>query len=317
MHTNFRDAYRNFAAQMPDLPLFVQPWYLDVVCQDGAWDAAIVQKNGQAVAALPFFLKQKWGWRYISTPPLCKHMGPYLLPEYRSLKWEMRLYTELIEQLPVGIAAFEQNFHYTVENWLPFYWAGFQQTTLYSYVLPLLDSEEVIFKRIEKNYRNKILSAEKRLNVQDDLPVTELHRLMGLTFERQGLNSTVSLSLLQALVAALAEHHCGKLFFATDPQTNAVHSAALLAWDNHSAYYLTSGDDPNLRASGAGVLLKWAAIRYAKNVLGVPLFDFEGSMMRAIEQGRRDFAAQQRPYFRVRHEWSAWWKWAKWLRGRL
>lgn len=316
MHTNQRDAYRNFAAQVPDLPLFVQPWFLDVVCTNDTWDAAIVQKNGQAVAALPYFLKQKWGWRYISTPPFCKHMGPYLLPEYRSLKWEMRLYSELIEQLPAGLAAFEQNFHYSVENWLPFYWAGFQQTTLYSYVLSLEDSEEAIFRRIAKNYRSKIRSAEARIEVRDDLPVNELYRLIGLSFERQGLNSSISLSLLQTIFTTLSERGQGKLFFATDPQTNALHAAALLAWDSHSAYYLSSGDDPKFRTSGASVLLKWTAIRYAKNVLGVPLFDFEGSMMRAIEQGRRDFGAHQRPYFRVRREWSAWWKWAKWLRGR-
>lgn len=314
MHTNNRDAYRSFAAKVPDLPLFVQPWYLDVVCKKDAWNAAIVQKNGRVVAALPFFMKQKWGWQYISTPPLCKHMGPYLLPEYRSLKWQMRLYAELIEQLPPGLAAFEQNFHYDVTNWLPFYWASFKQTTLYSYVLPLDDSEEMIFQRVEKNYRNKIRAAESRLELRDDLPITELHRLMRLSFERQGLNSSVSLALLQALFTELSEHRCCKLLFAAEPQTGALHSAALLVWDQHSAYYLLSGDDPNLRASGAGVLLQWAAIRYAKNVAGVPLFDFEGSMLRAIEQGRRDFGAQQRPYFRVRREWSVLWKWGKWLR---
>ncbi len=305
------EAYQKFAAETPDLPLFMQPWYLDAVCEGGVWDAALVQKGGRTVAVLPYFLKQKLGWRYVSMPQICKQMGPYLLPEFRALKWEMRLYEELIGQLPPNLAAFEQNFNYAVTNWLPFYWKGFKQTTMYSYVIPLEGPEELIFKNIEKNYRQKIRAAEQRLTIREDLPLTELHRLVGLSFKRQGLDTPIDFEFLQSLFSALSKYQCGKLFFATDPANGQVHSAALLAWDQTSAYYLMSGDDPALRSSGAAVLLKWAAICYAKRTVGVPLFDFEGSMMRGVEQGRRDFGAQQRPYFRVRREWSVFWKWAK------
>jgi hypothetical protein len=62
------------------------------------------------------------------------------------------------------------------------------------------------------------------------------------------------------------------------------------------------------------VLLQWEAIMYAKNALNLSVFDFEGSMLPEVEQGRRDFGAKQQPYFRVRKEWSSWWKWGKALR---
>lgn len=314
MNHHHRDAYRSFAAHAPDLPLFMQPWYLDAVCKGGSWDAAMVQKAGRTVAVFPYFLKQKLGQRYVAMPQLCKQMGPYLLPEYRALKWEMRLYKELLEQLPPGLAAFEQNFNYGVANWLPFYWEGFQQTTFYSYQLLLNESEEWIFNNIQKNYRQKIRAAEARLAVRHDLPLAELHRLVGLSFERQGLRQPLDFSFLEGLYTKFCEHGCGKLFFAIDPTTSQVHSAALLAWDRNTAYYLMSGDDPALRSSGAAVLLRWAAIRYSKNVAGVSVFDFEGSMIQGIEQGRRDFGAQQKPYFRVHREWSALWKWGKFLK---
>ena len=317
MHTNHRDAYRSFAAEVADLPLFMQPWYLDVVCKDGAWDAIVIQKGGRSIAAFPYFLKQKMGWKYVTMPQLCKQMGPFLLPEYRNLKWEMRLYGELIEQLPTGLASFEQNFNYAVTNWLPFYWQGFQQTTLYSYVLPLSGPEDLIFSQIAKNYRQKIRAAAAHLIVRNDLPLTELHRLVGSSFGRQGIEHPIDWSFLQDLYAALSANHCAQLFFATDPSTNQVHSAALLAWDKDTAYYLMSGDDPALRSSGAAVLLKWTAIQYAKNVVGVSVFDFEGSMIKGVEQGRRDFGAQQKPYFRVWREQSIFWKWAKALKRRF
>ena len=181
-------------------------------------------------------------------------------------------------------------------------------------MLPLGASEALIFKNIQKNYRQKIRAAEAQLNIRHDLPLTELHRLVGSSFERQGLEPPIDFSFLQNLYNTLAEQGCCKLFFATDPTTNAVHSAALMVWDRSSSYYLMSGDDPDFRASGAAVLLKWAAIQYTKNVLNLPVFDFEGSMIRGVEQGRRDFGAQQQPYFRVRREWSVLWKWGKFLR---
>ncbi|MFN0214021.1 MAG: GNAT family N-acetyltransferase [Saprospiraceae bacterium] len=314
MDKSNRDTYRMFAAQLPDLPLFMQPWYLDAVCVGGFWDAVVVQKGGRTIAAMPYFLKQKLSWKYVTMPQLCKHMGPILMTEYRSLKWEMRLYENLIAQIPKELAAFEQNFNYTVTNWLPFYWKGFKQTTMYSYILSLNDSEALIFKNIEKNYRQKIRSAEARLSIRHDLPLEELQRMINMSFQRKGLESPIRFAFLQNLYSALSNHDSCKIFFASDPKTGQVHSAALLVWDRSAAYYLMSGDDPALRASGAAVLLKWAAILYAKNVVGVPVFDFEGSMLKEVEQGRRDFGAQQRPYFRVRREWSVLWKWGKFIR---
>jgi hypothetical protein len=125
MTPRHQDLYRQFAAQTPDLPLFLQPWYLDVVCVNGIWDAAVVQKNGRAVAVLPYFLKQKMGWQYVTMPPFCKQMGPFLAAEFRQPDWEVKLYEALIQELPAGLAAFEQNFHYIVQldsvllAWLP------------------------------------------------------------------------------------------------------------------------------------------------------------------------------------------------------
>ena len=103
--------YRLLAAQAPDLPLFMQPWYLDAVCGEGNWGVAIVQRDGRPVAAMPWFLKKKGIWEYVAMPVLGKFHGPYLLPEYRRLNEEHRIYAELIEQLPRNLAAFSQDFH--------------------------------------------------------------------------------------------------------------------------------------------------------------------------------------------------------------
>ena len=306
------EKYRVFAATAPDLPLFMQPWYLDVVCAGGSWDAATVESGGRTIAVMPFFLKKKWGWHYIAMPPLCKFMGPYLLPEYRNQDDEIRLYDALTDQLPPKLAAFEQDMNYSATNWLPFYWRGFRQTTRYSYVIDLQQSADEIRENISRNYRRKIRKSEKTLRVAENLPTTELKRLVDLSFSRQGLKPPFSAGFLEKYVQVLRENSACKLFFALDTE-NRTHSAALLAWDKHSAYYVMSGDDPSLRASGSALLLKWTAIMYAKNTLNLHIFDFEGSMIRAIEAGRRDFGARQMPYSRIQKEWSPLWKIGKWL----
>jgi Acetyltransferase (GNAT) domain len=306
--------YRQFCAQAPDdFPLFMHDWYLDMVCgQASAWDAAIVTKGGRVVAVWPYHLKQKAIWRYVAMPLLGKFMGPYLVPDARSLDDQTNLMTQLWAQIPSKLAAFEQDFHYLVQNWLPLYWEGFRQTTRYSYVLDLTQPEAALWANIKNSYRRKIKKATPLLTVRHDLAPEALYKVCMKSFDRQGLQAPISTSYFERLYATLRAHGCAQPFFAVDA-SGAVHSAALLVWDRHSAYYLLGGDDPAYRQSGSGVLLQWAAIRYAQDVLRVPVFDFEGSMLPKVEPTRRAFGAAQRPYFRVQREWSWLWRVGKFL----
>lgn len=308
-----QEKYRVFAEQAPDLPLFLQPWFLDAVCEGGRWDACVAEKSGKPVAVLPYFLKRKFGASYIAMPQLCKFLGPYLLPEYRNLNDETRLYAVLLEQLPSQLAAFQQDFNYQVVNWLPFYWRGFRQTTRYSYVIPLGLPEADIFQKISKNYRQKIRTAQQSLRLRHDLPASELLRLINLSFARQGLAAPLRADFFETYYQALESRGKCRLFFAEDAR-GQIHSAALLAWDAQTAYLTLSGDDPHLRQSGSALFLKWEAVCFAKNELQLDIFDFEGSMIERIEIGRRDFGAQQKSYFRLQKEWSWLWKTGKLFR---
>ena len=80
-------------------------------------------------------------------------MGPYLIPEKRIAKHAHKVCAKLIEQLPKK-ALFQQNFHYNFTDWLPYYWAGFEQSTRYSYVLENLSDLEQVFNNFSADYRN-------------------------------------------------------------------------------------------------------------------------------------------------------------------
>jgi Acetyltransferase (GNAT) domain len=302
--------YQQFAQNHPGLSVFVQPWYLDAVCGVGNWSFVCVEKQENVVAVMPFFLKKKLHWQYIAMPHLSRMMGVHMLPSYRNTKHEAKIYTELIEKLP-QFAAFEQDCQYELTNWLPFYWKGFRQTTRYSYRIPL-HNLETVWENIASDYKNnKIAKVSSKVTINPKTDLNDFFKIQNQSFERQGKESPISLDLLQKLDIALAENQSRTIFSAIDKETKAIHSALYLIWDKKSAYLLMAGDDPTLRNSGAGILLVWEAIQYAKNELQVEYFDFLGSMTQGIEGVRRQFGAEQVPYFRLQKENSIWWKYGK------
>ena len=295
--------YHDFCLAAPDVPLFARPWYLDACAEGGAWDVVLAELKGQVVAALPFFYKQKGPFRYATMPPLMKWLGPYLLPEFRGqLPQEHELLQELLAQLP-PLAAFKQNFHPGLTNWLPFYWQQFRQTTYYTYRLHGLLDLARVEGDLGTGIRRDIRLARPQLRVMHELPLAELYRVNLLSFARQGLPAPYSLAQLARLDAALQAAGAGQRFFAVDA-ANRVHSVAYLAWDATTAYLLLAGDDPALRASGAGVLLAWEVVRYASEVLGLDSFDFLGSMLPGVERMRVRFGAVQVPYFFIWKNYS-------------
>jgi hypothetical protein len=290
--------YLDFCRTAPDVPVFAQPWYLDACAEGGAWDVVLAEDAGRLVAALPYFHKQKGPFRHATMPPFVKWLGPYLLPEFRGvLKKEHELLAALIGQLP-DFAAFRQNFHPDITNWLPFYWQQFRQTTYYTYRLNGLHQLAQVEAGLNRNIRRNIQKAQQQVRVVHNLPPEQFYQVNKLSFDRQGLAMPYSWAQFARHDAALAANGARQLFFAVDAQER-IHSAAYLIWDQQAAYYHLSGDDPALRESGAGILLIWEAIKYASEVLGLACFDFEGSMLPAVERIRVQFGAVQTPYFFV------------------
>lgn len=299
-----KEAYHQFCQENKELPIFFQDWYLDAVCQEGHWEVVMEEKAGKIVGVLPYYIKQKGPFKYITMPPLTKMMGPFILPAYRTDAHFIKITTALIEQLP-SVAASEQLLDYSIDNWLPFYWKGYQQTTRYSYILDLSNMEEV-YKNLSADYKNnKIKKARELVTIVQDRSLELLYGVNKMSFDRQQLAVPYSLDFLKRLDVALMEQDARTMFFAID-ESEQIHAVAYLIWDKQRAYYLLAGDDPTLRKSGAGILLAWRAIQYTNEVLGLPIFDFQGSMIPSIERVRRQFGAIRQPYFFINKVNSRW-----------
>lgn len=309
--------YREVCAREISIPIFSQYWWLDTVCGPENWDVAVIEKGGQVVATMPYYIDRTFGLVRLVMPRLTQTLGPWISSSggsySRALAREKDLMTELVEQLPV-FHEFSQNWHHSRTNWLPFYWRGFSQSTRYTYILNDLTDTDTLWKGLQQNIRGDIRKAQDRfeLELYEDSSLDEFIDLNEKVFSRQGVRLPYSRDVINQIDAACAARICRKIIVAKDKQGQA-HAGVYIVWDANSAYYLLGGGDPKLRNSGATSLCMWRAIQHAATV--TKAFDFEGSMIEPVERFFRAFGAKQTPYFRVSRTPSSFLKFLHFVSG--
>jgi hypothetical protein len=294
---------QDFIRRSAESCIFRQSWWLESLSCSGVQGDVVVQDDKHHSVVLPYIIQKKYGFRILTMPPLTQTLGPLIqgvdYQDNRKLASEKDLYNSLVDKLP-SYDVFNQNFHWSVTNWLPFYWKGFEQSTRYTYRLNDISDTDLLWKNLRPNIKSDIKKAEKRfeLRVHSDHSVDRFLDINEMTFKRQGQKLPYSRGIVRNLDEACSLRNCRKIFYAED-KLGRIHAAIYLVWDNCSAYYLMGGGDPELRNSGATSLAMWEAIKFASTV--TQSFDFEGSMLEPVERFFRGFGATQVPYFHVWH----------------
>lgn len=314
-----KDRYRALCESEPSIPLFSQAWWLDAVAEQDHWDVALVESGGQIVASMPYVMRRRMGRIFLGHPPLTQTLGPWIREIGAKQTSRLSRQKDLMQQLIVALPQyhhFSENWHHSQTNWLPFHWAGFKQTTRYTYRLPDISDEKKLWGGFRENIRRDIRKAEARfgLLVRTDLGLDTFLRLNIQTFERQGKELPYSEELVKRLDDACQKRNARQIFIALDEQARA-HAGVYIVWDENSAYYLMGGGDPELRKSGATSLCMWEAIKFAGTVS--KSFDFEGSMIEPVERFFRAFGTEQTPYFALSHTPSKLIRAAECLRGLI
>lgn len=296
-----KDEYRQFCRNETTIPLFSRDWWLDATAGPDGWDVAVVKSKGEIVASMPYVRRSRYGMQVVTQPKLTPILGPWLRPRgvrpAAQIAHEKESMQGLIDQLP-PFDHFSQTWHPSVQNWQPFYWNGFKQTTFYSYVLTDLSDTGKLWDGLDTRMRRSVKTARSNyhLQVRDDLPLEDLLTLNRMTFGRQGLTPPYSDDFVRRLDAACAKHGGRKLFIAVDPD-GVQHGGNYIVWDEHSAYGLISAANPALRASDANSLCVWGSIEFAASV--TRQYNFWGSMIEPIERYMRNFGGVQVPYFHL------------------
>jgi hypothetical protein len=299
--SQFKEKYIALCDRESLIPVYCQYWWLDSLCPD-EWDVILIEKNGQVVAAMPYYLRKKTLFTFQTMPVLTQNLGVWLkypenLDGQKKISFENKIIKEVLKALPKSDMV-NINLHYAYTNWLPFYWAGFRQTTRYTYIVEGLEDLVKVYERFDPTVKNKIRKAENLVETVFTDDINKFYEINRKTFIRQKINIPYSLELLQKHDSVLKERNARKIFFAMDKNGN-LHSALYLTWDKMSSYVHMAGEDPDLRSSGAGIKLIWDAIKYTHETLHLDKLDFEGSMIEGVEQVRRKFGGVQYPYFNL------------------
>lgn len=291
------------------VPLFLQYWWMDTVCQGKTWDVLLVdttsnpsQTTATITAALPYLLGERLGMRFIIQPQLTQYNGPYYnypahLDEQHRLAFEQQVCAQLIKQLEsLHLAYFEQNFAPTITNWLPFYWAGFHQTTRYTYRINDISDPQRVLASFDKHRRQRhILRAEKELTPTLDISPALFADFHQHYWHDRGQRDLLSPDFIVNVCTRALERRQGVLLGLRDTQ-GTLQAARFVVWDSRCAYSLLSALRPN-HHNGASALLVWHLIQYLHDK--TQAYDFEGSMDPNIEYSYRLYGTTQTPYFNI------------------
>lgn len=292
--TTSKAAYRAFCNIEEELPIFFQDWYMNACAIDGSWEVILVYHDQQIIAVYTYFIKSKWNFKYITMPLFQKWMGLYINSNFRTYKWEKRILQAVVQHLP-QLDRFEQNLFPDIQNWSPFYWQSYQQTTYYTYQIDLLQSIEQIKSNIQGNVRRNIQQADALFHLKEELMPKTFYEINEMSFHRKDEQIPYQLSTFLQHHRMLQQHQSGKILAAQNKE-GTICAVCYLIWDKQSCYYHLAGDVPFYRKQAVGIWLIWQAICYAKEKLQRSVFDFEGSMLPGVAQVRQRFGAKPLPY---------------------
>jgi len=295
-----KEKYREFCKTEKDIPIFSKDWWLDSVCGVDSWDVALVEKSGQIVASMPYCLKKKLWFKLVYMPQLTQTMGPFIKypKEQKYLKriaFEKKYIQKLINLLPY-FSKFNQNLHYSLNNWQPFFWKLFKQTTLYTYIIDNISDYDDISSIYHSSKRGDIRKAKRNVKVYEDLTSLEFYELHEHCLQSQKKVISYSLDFFTKIYEACKKRGQCKIICAKDSLGN-VHSSLFLVWDADCVYNLISAIDFKYRNIASASLLFDYAIRFAGSI--GRKFNFEGSMIEDVEKSYRNFGGEQVPYFKI------------------
>lgn len=293
------------------IPLFLQYWWMEAVCQGKEWDVVLSEHDhtdkewtpAHVKGAMPYLIGQKMGFRYVLQPQLTQYNGPVYFPpegidEIHRLQFEKEVGQTLIEKLRhLRLSYFEQNFAPSVTNWLPFYWGGFRQTTRYTYRINDIGDTESVFAHFDRDKRQKkILKAQQRLSPTEDITPEQFADFHERYWHSRGEKDLLSQSFIIRIVATAVGRGQGILMGLKDSE-GTLQAARFVVYDRHCAYSLLSALNPQGHDNGASPLLFWTIIQRLRGK--TRSFDFEGSMDAGIEYSYRLYGATQTPYFNI------------------
>jgi hypothetical protein len=291
--------YEELVKRSPQGSIFAHRWWLEAVAP-GMYEILEINEGGGIRAAWPIVYSKSDGAKHVCMPALTQKLGILFAPSaarpVEAQSKNQRLTSELIDQLGDTVS-FHQNFHENFNDWLPFCWQGFTQTTRYTYVFDDMSDLDVLWENLRQKARTEVRQAQKLgIQIRDDLDLDQFLDVIRKTFARQNRSPLGTDELVRRIDTACSQNAGRKILAGVDLQ-GKVHAAVYIAWVGDQAYTLMGGGDPELRHSNAYRLVSWETMVFARSI--ARHLDLVGSMLPQVEPVFRGFGAKQVPYFSI------------------
>lgn len=302
---NNKEQYIQFCQKEENLPLFLQPWWLDAVTQpDGKqWDVLLARNKHKDIAAvLPFVTGKKFCLKYAVMPQLTQYTGVWIKDKIneknaKRISREKHLQNSLIEQLnETKISFFELNFPLTYTNWQPFCWAGYKQETCYTYRFEDISDTGKIFSMFFPCKQRQIRKAQKILHVDYSMSADKFYELRCKHLSAQKKENILSKRFICNIINTSLERKQGIIVSAIDEKGDT-HAAVFVVYDKNCAYQIITAVNPGYKDTGGSTYVVLEAIKKLSKV--TKAYDFCGSMHEEVEYSNRQFGTIQTPYFKI------------------
>lgn len=297
-----KERYEKFC-ESTYVPIYSKSWWMDAVCGPDNWDVWLYESGGEILAAMPYYMERRGKYKYITKAPLTQNNGIIFKYDPRAkLSAELRFEEKVINSACVyiaglGVDVYEQQYQYSFQNWLPFFWNYYTQITRYTYVVEDTSDLDAIWNNIEKSRRNRIKKGQQNTTLHEGMSPEEFYRWNETVYTKQGLITPFSYDLWERLYKACVTHNSGKILYRTDSEGN-VACISFIVWDDQFVYKLIGGAIPDRSFLEAHSAMTWNQIEFAhKHGLK---FDFEGSVIKRISKSFREYGGIPKAYFRIR-----------------
>lgn len=328
-----KEIYRDFCQNTPELPIFMQDWWLDAVCAGKQWDVLLCVESADGshvlsvgeqdvqreriVAVLPYLIRKRAWMRYIIMPQMTQIGGAWLRED---VAHDVQKVEAIGQTLVQQLSALHLDYyyqHYPVGTPLVEYLRlqGFKVKERVTYRIEDLSNLDAVINAFSKNKKRQLQKALS-LHADNNLNIEDFYRFHMDCLHQQGKAISYSREFLMVLERKTKRLSQSQVLAIRNADEQLL-AAAFLVWDKHSMYYLIPCYSPLHKDSGAGALLVLEAIKLARK-LGVA-FDFEGSMIRGVAQHYKQFGSTPTTYYSV-EKYYHWWFWFanayNWFRER-
>lgn len=267
--------YRTYCEATPDLPLFMQAWWMDAVCVGKQWDV---------IAGMPCLIRKRFGMRFVLMPQetqIAGAMSGNAADIAAALDASHLAY--YFQHYPIGSPLPEQLQHY-----------GFRIRPHVTYRIEDLHDMEAVEKAFSENKRRQIRKAAGLKTVE--VSPADFYRFHDACMQEQGKQIAYSEAFFRSLNAA-CEAHNARHIIGLATEAGELCAAVFLVYDKQTCYYLIPCYSPRYKDSGAGARLALEAIRFAATHSRV--FDFEGSMIPGVANHYAQFGSKPIYFYEV------------------